>query len=67
MIVCRESDIPVARAYLDRHADGKQEVIRALLEVWAAEVPDDSCFNWQYREMEYIDNVLPGTRSCREA
>jgi len=42
IIAYREGDIPVARAYLDRHADGKQEMIRALLEVWNAEIPEES-------------------------
>ncbi len=37
-----DGDIPVARAYMDRHAEGKQDMIRALLEVWAAEVPDET-------------------------
>ncbi|MDY6825282.1 MAG: DUF1156 domain-containing protein [Thermodesulfobacteriota bacterium] len=36
----REGDMPVARAYLDRHAPTKHSLIQALLEVWAAEIPD---------------------------
>ncbi|MCF8137376.1 MAG: DUF1156 domain-containing protein [Desulfotignum sp.] len=38
----REGDVPVARAYLDRHAPEKKALIRHLLTVWAAEVPDDT-------------------------
>ncbi len=38
----RKGDIPVARAYLDRHGEGKTELIRHLLEVWAAEILDDT-------------------------
>ncbi len=38
----REGDIPVARAYLDRHGEGKQSLILDLLNVWAAEVPDET-------------------------
>jgi hypothetical protein len=38
----RKGDIPVARAYLDRHGEGKTELVRHLLEVWAAEIPDDT-------------------------
>lgn len=41
ILAFREGDIPVARAYLDRHADGKNELIKALLEVWSAETPDE--------------------------
>ena len=37
----RQGDVPVARAYLDRHAPEKKALIRHLLTVWAAEVPDD--------------------------
>ncbi len=38
----RQGDIPVARAYLDQQAAGKQSRILALLEVWAAEIPEES-------------------------
>jgi putative DNA methylase len=38
----RQGDVPVARAYLDRHAPEKKALIRHLLTVWAAEVPVDS-------------------------
>ncbi|WP_045216076.1 DUF1156 domain-containing protein [Desulfonatronovibrio magnus] len=38
----REGDIPVARAYLDNHAADKQQLILDLLDVWAAEIPDES-------------------------
>lgn len=38
----REGDIPVARGYLDRHAEGRQDLIRNLLDVWAAEMGDES-------------------------
>ncbi len=38
----REGDVPVARAYLERHAPEKKTLIRHLLTVWAAEAPDDT-------------------------
>lgn len=38
----REGDIPVSRAYLERHADGKDALIKDLLQVWEAEIPDES-------------------------
>jgi len=37
----REGDIPVARGYLARHAGGKQELIKNLVNVWAAEMTDE--------------------------
>ena len=36
----REGDIPVARAYLQRHAAERERRILDLLEVWAAEAQD---------------------------
>ena len=42
ILAYRDGDIPVARAYMDRQAEGKQDMIRALLEVWAAKVPDET-------------------------
>lgn len=36
----REGDIPVTRAYLAKHADGRKQLMLDLLAVWAAEVPD---------------------------
>ncbi len=38
----RKGDIPVARAYLDRHAEGKKELVKDLLGVWAVEIPDET-------------------------
>lgn len=38
----REGDIPVTRAYLDNHAADKQQLILDLLDVWVAEIPDES-------------------------
>jgi adenine-specific DNA methylase len=38
----REGDIPVARGYLDRHAEGRQGLIRNLLDVWATEMGNES-------------------------
>jgi hypothetical protein len=32
----------VVRAFLDRHTEGKQPLVKDLLQVWAAEVPDES-------------------------
>lgn len=37
----RHGDIPVARAYLNQHADGRQSLILDLLHVWAEEMPDE--------------------------
>ncbi|MEA1868426.1 MAG: hypothetical protein U9N19_10085 [Thermodesulfobacteriota bacterium] len=37
----REGDIPVARGYLDRHAEGRQDLIRNLLDVWAVEMSNE--------------------------
>ncbi len=31
----------MARAYLNRHADGRQELILDLLYVWAEKMPDE--------------------------
>ena len=36
----RDGDIPVARAYLQRHAEGREEKVNAVLRVWA-----DGCEN----------------------
>jgi hypothetical protein len=38
----RHGDIPVARAYLQQHADGRQQVILDLLHVWAAGTSDET-------------------------
>jgi adenine-specific DNA methylase len=37
----QRGDLPVARAYLNRHADGRQDLILDLLHVWAEEMPDE--------------------------
>lgn len=37
----REGDIPVARGYLNRHAEDKTELVRHVLEVWAAEMAEE--------------------------
>jgi hypothetical protein len=37
----QRGDVPVARAYLIRHAEGRQELILDLLYVWAEELPDE--------------------------
>jgi len=37
----REGDVPVARGYLKRHAEGNEDFFKALLQVWAAEMPDE--------------------------
>ncbi len=42
ILAYREGDIPVARGYLDRHAEGKQALVKDLLNVWAAEIPDET-------------------------
>lgn len=36
----RKGDIPVARAYLARHAEGRENLIKDLLNVWSAEMVD---------------------------
>ncbi len=38
----REGDIPVARAYMDQHTQGKEAVVLDLLGVWATEIPDEA-------------------------
>ena len=37
----RQGDVPVARGYLKRHAEGNEDFFKALLQVWAAEMPDE--------------------------
>lgn len=37
----REGDVPVARAYLLRHAETKQQVILDMLAVWASQMVDE--------------------------
>lgn len=37
----QRGDVPVARAYLNRHAEGRQGPILDLLHVWAEEMPDE--------------------------
>jgi hypothetical protein len=37
----REGDAPVARGYLQRQAEGREDFYRDLLQVWAAEMPDE--------------------------
>jgi hypothetical protein len=37
----QRGDVPVARAYLNRHAGGRQDLILDLLHVWAEEMPDE--------------------------
>ncbi|MBW1953788.1 MAG: hypothetical protein JRI66_12045 [Deltaproteobacteria bacterium] len=36
----RQGDVPVARAYLTRHAPNRQELILDLLKVWTVEIDD---------------------------
>ncbi len=38
----REGDIPVARGYLARHGEGKEELVLDLLDVWAEEMTDEN-------------------------
>jgi|LGVE01.1.fsa_nt_gb adenine-specific DNA methylase len=42
VIAYRNGDIPVARAYLARHAEGKQVLFKDLVDVWAAEMADEN-------------------------
>jgi hypothetical protein len=37
----RQGDVPVACGYLKRHAEGNEDFFKALLQVWAAEMPDE--------------------------
>ena len=41
----REGDIPVARAYLQKHADGNEDKITGVLQVWA-----DGCANEELKK-----------------
>jgi len=38
LLAYREGDVPVARAYLDQHAEAKKQVLMDLLAVWASRV-----------------------------
>jgi len=38
----RKGDIPVARAYLARHGEGKEGLFKDLVDVWAAEMADEN-------------------------
>lgn len=38
----REGDIPVARAYLEQHAENRRALVLDLVGVWAAEVADEA-------------------------
>ncbi len=40
ILAYREGDVPVARAYVERHAQGRAQVVHDLLSVWAAHVSD---------------------------
>jgi hypothetical protein len=37
----QRGDVPVARAYLNRQAEGRQQLILDLLHVWTEEMPDE--------------------------
>lgn len=41
ILAFREGDVPVARAYLERHAGNRQAAVLDLLQVWAAEMADE--------------------------
>lgn len=41
ILAYREGDVPVARAYLGQHAEGREQVILDLLSVWAGQMADD--------------------------
>ena len=38
----RDGDIPVARGYLSRYAEGREKRVLDLLQVWAGEMPDEN-------------------------
>lgn len=42
IIAFRKGDIPVARGYLERHAQEKQKLVLDLLEVWTTEMSDEA-------------------------
>jgi len=42
ILAFREGDVPVARAYLAQHAEGREQVILDLLSVWTAEMTDET-------------------------
>ena len=56
----QRGDVPVARAYLNRHADGRQETILDLLHVWAEEMPDE-------KRRKEAQTLLFGLRSAQPA
>lgn len=41
LLAFREGDVPVARAYLQDHAAGRERVVLDLLKVWTTEVPEE--------------------------
>ena len=45
LMAFRKGDVPVARAYLDSHADGRERLALDLLAVWAAESADEKLRN----------------------
>lgn len=42
IIQYREGDIPVARAFMSKHAEGKEEILMNLLSVWTTEMGEES-------------------------
>ncbi|NWH06598.1 DUF1156 domain-containing protein [Desulfobacter latus] len=38
----RQGDIPLVRAYMTRHAEGKEDILMHLLSVWTAETGDEN-------------------------
>jgi putative DNA methylase len=42
LISYKRGDLPVARAYLERHGGTRKELLIDLLHVWASEVPDEN-------------------------
>ncbi len=41
MIQYREGDTPLARAYISKHAEGKEDILMNLLSVWTTEMGDE--------------------------
>jgi len=41
IVAYRQGDVPVARGYLHRHAEGNEDFFKDLLQVWAAEMPEE--------------------------
>lgn len=41
IVAFRKGDVAVARDYVGRHGEGKEDHVKDLLEVWTAEMPNE--------------------------